>query len=1004
MGRLPSFLLVVLCLWSISSLSQQFDFRNYSVGEGLAQSQVYSLLEGSRGYIWMGTRGGGLSRFDGLRFRNYSVRDGLLSNYIQCIHEDVKGNLWIGSDAGLSKFNGKDFENFNLGFEVRCILPKDSSTLFLGAENGIYLFDGKDATLYATGDGDFSVPVNCLLKQGKFLWVATNAGLYRISDREVGKRFTRQDGLNSNLIQSLALDSANNLWIGTYGGGLNIMTIGGLIDIDPFGVLKGKIIFSIKATKDDMWLATYDGGVCRFNTKDSSFTYLDEGDGLANNHVRSITGDSWGNLWFGTSGGGVSKFYGQQFVHYGRGQGVPAGAVYSVMEDSNGKIWLGASDEGIASYDGDKFTVFGADSGFRKVKVKEIFEDKACNLWLGTEGSGLARFDGDTFLFYDNFSGLSGNWIRDVIEDEDGNILVATAGGGITKMTPNKKSQRGYNFDYYVTGNGLPESRINCLLLGRNNTVWFGTASKGFGYIVGDSIKSITSEDGLINDGVRSMAKTGSQTIWVGTANGISRYNPSSDTAKFTNYTTKDGLYSNNIYLLQVDRDGNLWVGSESGVDKLTLDEVGNIIDIRHYGKSEGFAGVETCQNASYMDHKGGLWFGTVNGLTRYNSASDTKNEIPPLTRINGISLFYESLGETDYGDKVDTWGMLKSSLTLPYDQNHLSFDFTGINHRNPEKVYYQWKLDGFEEEWSPLTEKNSATYSNLPPGKYAFYLRSCNEDMVCANCNDVAQFTIEPPIWETLWFKIGGITVALLIIASIIKVRVDQVRRKTEIERRRLRMERDLLELEQKALRLQMNPHFIFNALNSIQSLIVKKDEQTARYFLAKFSKLMRGILENSREERITIEQEVKTLDNYLALEKFSRGDSFDYEINFSDDIESEVETIPPMMIQPFVENAIVHGIAHREEGGRVKVQFEKDSNYLKCTITDNGIGRQQAAELKSQQEEQHKSTALAVTQERLDILHTQKNGRKGLEVIDLKDDEGNARGTRVVVVIPLG
>lgn len=997
-------LLFVLSILALTSYSQQFDFRNYSVGEGLAQSQVYALMEDNRGYIWMGTRGGGVSRFDGLRFRNYSVRDGLLNNYIQCLHEDAKGNVWIGTDVGLSKFNGTDFENFNLGFEVRCILPKDSSSLLLGTDNGIYTFDGKEAVMYATGDGDFSLPVNCLLKQGKFLWVATNAGLYRIADKEVGKRFTRQDGLNSNLIQSLELDAADNLWIGTYGGGLNIMSIGGLIDIDTEKKLKGKIIFSIDKTKDDIWLATYDGGVCRFNTKDSTFTYLDEGDGLANNHVRSIASDSWGNLWFGTSGGGVSKFYGQQFVHFSKGQGLPGGAIYSMTEDSEGKMWLGISDEGIARYDGDKFTVFNADSGFSNVKVKKVFEDKNCNLWLGTEGSGLARFDGDTFVFFGNFSGLSGNWIRDIIEDDKGDIWVATAGGGITVMTPNQKARRGYDFEYYVTGNGLPESRVNCLLLGRGNTVWFGTAGAGFGYIQGDGITSMTTQDGLVNNAIRSMTSTSGSLIWLGTGNGISRYNPKSDTAKFTNYTTKEGLYSNNIYLLQKDRDGNLWAGSESGLDKLTLDEDGNVIDIRHYGKSEGFAGIETCQNASFMDTKGALWFGTVNGLTRYNSGSDVKNEIPPRTRINGISLFYEALGETEYGKQVNSWGTLNGDLTLPYDQNHLSFDFTGINHRNPEKVFYQWRLDGFEEEWSPLTDKSSATYSNLPPGKFTFYLRSCNEDMVCANCPDVVQFTIEPPFWDTLWFRISGGGVLLLLVASVFKIRVDQVKRKTEHERRRLRMERDMLELEQKALRLQMNPHFIFNALNSIQSLIVKKDEQTARYFLAKFSKLMRGILENSREERITIAQEVKTLDNYLALEKFSRGDSFEFEITFSDEIESEEETIPPMMIQPFVENAIVHGIAHRQEGGRVVVQFEKEANYLKCTITDNGIGREQAALVKSQQEENHKSTALAVTQERLDILHAQSNGKKGLEVIDLKDEQDKAIGTRVVVVIPLG
>lgn len=998
-------LFLILSLVPSLSFSQQFDFRNYSVGDGLAQSQVYAMMEDHRGYIWMGTRGGGLSRFDGIKFRNYSVRDGLLNNYVLSLYEDYKGNIWIGTDIGLSKFNGKEFENFNLGAEVRCIVAVDSNRYLLGTQNGILRFDGKTSDLFGTNEGGFTQAVNCLLKDKDTLWVATHNGLYKIQGLDLAKHYSRHDGLKSNIIQSLEKDTAGNLWIGTYGGGINLLSNGKFLDIDKENKLRGKIIFSIQQANTDMWLATYDAGVARFSLKDSTFTYMDESDGLSNNHIRSICSDSWGNIWLGTSGGGVSKFYGQQFVHFGKTQGLPAGAVYSIAEDSEGNVWFGASDEGVVKYDGNQFIHFAADSGFKNVKVKEIYEDRFCNLWLGTEGSGVALYNGDNFLFFNNFSGMSGNWIRDIVEDENRNIYVATAGGGITKMIYNPKEKRGYEFDYHMTANGLPDNRINCLLMdNRRKKLWFGTANTGFGYIQGDSIISFTSTDGLVNNAIRTMAKTGKEIIWLGTASGISRYNPHSDTAKFKNITTSDGLYSNNIYLLQIDRDGNIWAGSESGLDKLALDEEGNVIEIRHYGKSEGFTGIETCQNSSLLDSKGNLWFGTISGLTKYNSGSDIKNSTPPKTRINSISLAYKPLGETEYSSLLNPWGMLKQELTLPYDQNQLSFDFTGINHRSPDKVFYQWKLEGEEEEWSPLSEKTGATYSNLDPGKYTFYLRSCNEDMVCANCPDVIQVTILPPYWATLWFRVASSVVIILIIALIFKIRLNQVKAKTERENRRLKMERDMIGLEQKALRLQMNPHFIFNALNSIQSLIVKKDEKTARYFLAKFSKLMRGTLENSREDRVTIEQEVKTLESYLALEKFSRGDSFDYEIKIADDIDTEEDNIPPMMIQPFVENAIVHGVAHIESGGRIIVNFDREGDYLKCTITDNGIGREQASQLKSQQDYNHKSTALAVTQERLDILNIGKNGSKSLEIIDLKDEDDKGLGTEVIVRIPLG
>ncbi|MEM9022481.1 MAG: histidine kinase, partial [Bacteroidota bacterium] len=259
--------------------------------------------------------------------------------------------------------------------------------------------------------------------------------------------------------------------------------------------------------------------------------------------------------------------------------------------------------------------------------------------------------------------------------------------------------------------------------------------------------------------------------------------------------------------------------------------------------------------------------------------------------------------------------------------------------------------------------------------------------------------FTILQPFWQKWWFLAAATATAALIIFLIVRVRLRQLAN----ERQRLQMEKGLLELEQKALRLQMNPHFIFNALNSIQGQIHKKDEKTARYFLAKFSKLMRAILENSRSAAIPLEQEVQTLENYLSLEQFSRGNTFEFAVDLSPSVDPEAIRIPPMMIQPFIENAIIHGVGHLTEQGRINVHFERQNGHLACTVTDNGIGRDRAAAINSQLDHHHKSTALVVTQERLDRLQNGNQTVHSLEIEDLKNAQGAPAGTRVLLRIPL-
>ena len=1003
-------LLLGLVAWAGVSSGQSFRFQNYSVGEGLAQSQVFAVLEDSRGYLWMGTRGGGLCRFDGKSFKTYQQKDGLVNNYILCLFEDPEGRLWIGTNNGLSIFDGTTFTNLHPDtnyptLPVGKILQDSQGNLWIGTSKGLFKYvDGKFETVIR---GSKATPNNIsdLLEDPDHgIWIATDNGLHLLQEDTI-RTYTTYHGLTDNHVQCLARDADGRLWIGTYGGGVTLFDGNQVSRLPTKTSFRTEIILDIFLEKNGQaWIATPTNGVVLWNPSDSSLTYLREKEGLGNNHVRTIMRDSWENLWIGTSGGGISKYTGRQFVHYNEPSGLPGKYVYSVHLDNQGNLWMGTSGTGITRYDGRKFYTLKSDSGFKDLKVKSIFEDREGRLWFGTEGGGLSMYHNRKFRHFTGYNGLGGNWIRDMVQDGDGNLWVATAGGGITKMTPNPGLNNSFEFQTFTARKGLLKDRINCLHIDQSGRLWYGTVSDGVGYIYQDSVYTFDLNDRLSSGRIKSMTEDELGQLWIGTAGGgINRIVLYEDQFEVATIRQEDGLTSDNLYVLEVDLDGHLWAGNESGVDHILLDNSRHVVEVKHYGKAEGFLGIETCQNAVTKGKDGNIWFGTINGLTLFNPSFRTKNTLAPKLAMQKVNLFYEPIEATDYAHLWGSWGKMTGELVLPYNQNHLGFEFIGINHKNPQKVVYKWQLENFDLDWSPVSEKSDVTYSNLPPGDYTFKIQAANEDGVWTEDPYEVRFTILPPVWATWWFRTLAGVFFLLIILLIFRLRIRQVKRKTEQERQRLKMQNSLLELEQKALRLQMNPHFIFNALNSIQALIGRNDDKTARYYLAKFSKLMRLTLKNSRSTTIPLDQEIDSLENYLALEQFSRGDRYDYEIKLADDTDPEEVTIPPMMIQPFLENAIIHGLSPLENRGHILLEFAEESGFLVCKIEDNGVGREKAASLRKKRDPEHSSTALKVTRERLDILNQGKNGFKSLEIIDLKDEEETPTGTRVVLKIPL-
>lgn len=1000
--------LLFLLLTPVVFFGQSYHFRNYTVKDGIAQSQVYTLLQDSRGYLWMGTKGGGLTRFDGITFTTFTEKDGLGTNYINCIREDTEGNLWIGTNNGISRYNGLTFESFRLSdsegkFQVLSIVWDKNGTMFLSGNKGVFSFDGKRFELLNDKLGIGSITVNALLFDSENrLYAGYGKGLFRYTlknNKWHKTTFGDENRYMRNAITTLKEDKNGNIWIGTYGDGMYCYNGKQFFRIDLKNELYKQTVLDIYIDHNqDLWLGTLTSGVAHYSGANKSFSWFGEKEGLSNNHVRSICQDNSNSYWFGTSGGGVANYAGNQFTGYDEKSGLKANFIYSIFRDSKNRLWIGNGQKGITLKENNEFSSFDASNGFANVKVKAIAEDNNGNLYFGTEGQGIFRYDGETFESLKEFSKL---YIRSIQTDNEKNLWVATAGAGIIKWNEGTKQQ-------FLVADGLLQNRITCLLVDKMNRVWYGSEENGIGYIFNGVVSKnyIREKNGLSSNAIRCLSEDASGIIWAGTAGaGINRISFSGNKYRVRTYGLKDGLTSSNVYLIANDPSGNCIVGTETGIDFIELQADNFVKDIRHFGKSEGFIGIETCQNAVFKDTDGTFWLGTINGLFHYNPANLYRNNHEPITQIRDIRLFYIPIQHTSYKDAVKPWNKIEK-LLLPHDQNHISFDFFAINFSNPEAVRYQWKLVGFDESWSPPSKERSIVYSNLNPGKYTFLLKASNEDEVWNKQPVSFNFEIELPFWKTWWFLSLEIGVIGFILFLLFRWRINLVRKKSREREEKISMEKELMELEQKALRLQMNPHFIFNALNSIQSQIGTGNEQEARYYLAKFSRLMRQILSNSRNTTITLEEEISTLENYLLIEKFCNGVRFDYSISVDKKLEKDFILIPPMLLQPFVENAIKHGFkfpSEEQRKGMIEVSFRSAGDHLVCEVEDNGVGRKKAAENNEKSmESYHESTALKVTNERLELLK-KDNHTSRLEIIDLYSDEQQACGTLIRLTIPI-
>lgn len=1002
---------IIPFLWVLSIYSlfaQDKSFQSYSIADGLPQSKISCLLQDSRGFLWIGTQSGGLASFDGNSFKSYGKREGLHNNHIFSLFEDPTGKIWIGTREGMSFFDGKNFKKSKLEVFKKTVIHKiwqqKNGRLWIGGSKGIFfLKDGKWQAL--DPENKFKIGQVAAFQEDKngALWIGHSRGLLRVLGKEI-KSYSRKEGLSSPNIKGIATDAEGNLWVSSFLGGL-----------DKFDGRKFQPQFIdarfhegfIECMHIDregkLWLGNQLEGLASYDLNSGQISYFNRRNGLANNHITTIIDDSWGNLWIGSQGGGLSKFSSKPFRHFGRKQGLRTNSVYSFEEDKEGNMWMGNGEEGMAVLGVEGFSYYNRQNLFKDVRVNKIFRDSKDRMWVGTQGRGLAIFQDTTFYFFPNSNDLRANIIQDILEDKKGNIWIASRYNGIYRLEIGEDSTGiSLKNTAFKKSRGLLSDQILALHLDKKNRIWYASKDNGLGFIEKDSLMGKLPSPILANQQINCLAEDAKGYLWMGTADqGLFHmylYDP-----KFPHGSHRKALSSDLINFILAEGENRLWVGTASGLDKISLDFERNFEQIKHFGRAEGLEDIETHPKAVYMDASAQLWIGANSGFSIHQSGLKQKEAGQPRIYLEEVLLDYEPL-ETypKYQKLLGPWLSIRDRLHFLPNENNLLFSFGGIDLSEGGDLRYRYRMRGLDNKWSPPRDRRDASYPKLAAGNYVFEVKSVNGEGQESESLEIP-LKIESPIYQKPWFIASALGILALFVFLGFRLRLNQVRKLARKEQEKLQIEKDLVQLEQKALRLQMNPHFLFNALNSIQGLISREDSKKARYYLAKFSKLMRLVLENSRESMIPLSDEIETLEHYLTVEQFSSGEKFQYEIDCDDEIDPEEFLIPPMMIQPFIENSIIHGIAHLTTPGKITVEFRKIRNRIECYVSDNGVGRKKAAEMKSQVAHKHKSTALLVTQERLDILSKGADWGKSIEMVDLTDTQGNAAGTRVIVRMPL-
>ncbi len=861
-----SVVVLLLCLVPHSQAQQDTDpasdrrqaikFEHLTMEHGLSTNFSLGILQDSQGFIWFGTKDGGLNKYNGSEFAIY-VHDpddpnSLSNNYAFDLIEGQDGTLWVCTwGSGLDKFDPAT--------ETFTHYPHDENNPNSLSNNLIW-------SVYEDSDG--------------WLWIATDGGLNKFDPANENFVHYQHDpddpqSLSTNSLTHIYADRAGILWVGSYGAGMNKFdpvsetAVRYRHDPDNANSLSNDNIWAIEADSSGMlWIGT-ESGVDKFDPASETFTHYQYGetdpDSLSYNTVTDIIEDRNGMLWMSTFGGlnrfdpvnekfsrflndatdphslsndlvwylledntgtvwastdnGVNKYDpgSERFAHYQHNPDNPdslaENLVSAIYEDADGILWIGTKGGGLDKFDrvNNTFIHYQHDDNNPNSpsnnNIIAIHPDSSGVLWLGTEGGGFDKFDPlqETFIHYQNDpddpNALSNDGVADIDIDSAGIVWVGTYGGGLNRFDPESETFKLYTHDENDP-QSLTSPFVRTVLVDSTGAVWVGSEGSLSRFDPGSEtfINYLADENdptSLSNDTIGTIYEDSRGILWIGTNHGLNKFD--SSTGTFSVYRDKQGLAGNGVSAILEDEQGVLWVGTTDGLSRFDPQAE----TFRNYDVGDGLQGDSFLLHSAYKSASGELFLGGVGGFNAFYPDRLANNPHVPVVVLTDFQLFNQPVvigADSPLQEHIS----LAEQITLSYDQSVFSFKFAALNYRSPEKNHYAYKMEGFDQDWTYVdSQRRFATYTNLDPASYTFRVRASNNDGVWNEEGASIKIVITPPWWETWWFRSSAAVVVVGLVFGAFRWRVRSIESRnrwleSQVADRTRRLQKQTVELAQ--------------------------------------------------------------------------------------------------------------------------------------------------------------------------------------------------------------
>lgn len=796
--RVKAGILIFLFIASIS-LSQELNFKNFDIENGLVQTQITSILEDSRGFIWFGTYGGGLSRFNGRNFETFDRIKGLTDEMVISVFEDKDKFIWVGTYSGVYKFDGNKFEYMDpaLGFpkgEVWTIIGRnDEEIWFSDTKKGIVVYDkGQILSMPELSGLSGKYVVSLFSEKNGTVWVGTNEGLMKYSNRKLEK--IPITGITDNFQVSIVFkDSSERLWVGSQ---THLFLKSGK-EWREFTTRDGLLSNSIWAINESS------DGLIRIGTKKGlsiykgkKFDTITENEGLINNFITSIIEDREKNIWIGTDGGISKEISWFPSKSYSTNSGLKDNNVWSFFEDNDKNILI-SSDKGIDLISSNTGKIEKNKLAYSDRTFYPMFRDKDGLIWLCNNNKILLIKDNKIINEYKDWA-KEFSFFFDVFQDSSNRIWFATNSAGILLFENGKFTQFSDEKIFKV-------KMITSIMEDGDNRIWFGS-DKGIFIFDGSNFKRPSGCGDPDKLYITKILRDKNGKFWIGTYNsGIFFVDPLAKTLIVDKFEYPTSLPERNILSMIFDNAGDLWAGTNVGFFKLDLDnyQFKNSGNSNYFSGNVGMKGVKCNENAIFKDSSGNLWIGTQKGAITFNPEKIRKFLPVPIIHITDVKLF---LGDKNIGEFCSGFfsgTKIPKKLILPYNQNHISFKFIGITSAAPEKILYRWKLDSVDSDWSVPSSQRNITYSNLPSGNYMFYVKCSTNSQHWDVASASFGFSITSPFWRTGLFFYLLIFLVIFIFVLIYYLKSKSMKKKEEGLQKNIRERTEELIKEKKKVEM---------------------------------------------------------------------------------------------------------------------------------------------------------------------------------------------------------